>query len=46
MKNKIKGIIAPVIAILAFLGIWELLVRVLHVQTWILPPPTMILPRS
>ena len=42
MKNKLKGIIAPVIAILAFLGIWELLVRVLHVQTWILPPPTLI----
>lgn len=42
MKKKILNIVAPVVAILAFLGIWELLVRVLDVQTWILPAPTAI----
>ena len=43
MKNRIMNLVAPIIAIVAFLGIWELLVRILNVQTWILPAPTAIL---
>lgn len=42
MKSRVLNIVAPFIAIVAFLGIWELLVRVLEVETWILPPPTAI----
>ena len=42
MKSRVLNIVAPFIAIVAFLGIWELLVRVLEVGTWILPPPTAI----
>lgn len=42
MKKRISGIIAPVIALALFFGLWEVLVRVLQVQTWILPTPSRI----
>jgi len=42
LRAKLRDIVPPVVAGIFFLGLWEVLVRGLHVSKFILPPPSAI----
>ncbi len=41
-SNRVVNIVAPIVAFICVFGIWEALCHICHVQTWILPAPSLI----
>jgi NitT/TauT family transport system permease protein len=42
-RSRILAVVSPLVTVILVTAGWELAVRVFHVQTWLLPPPSLVI---